>query len=156
MKTLMAIEAKAYAKERSLPCPMTAFRQQRASAARRGIGWKMSFDEWWMIWRDWYHMRGRGKNQLCMARQGDVGPYASDNVYLTTCLGNQLDVDRSYAKGPRKRMTDDERIARQQKKDRWGGQWKGNDRASHMAYKSHCRGIEDEAESRSWPELRPE
>ena len=89
--------ARASARARGCPDPLRAYATHKAGAAARGIGWEFTFDTWWMIWEPYYHLRGRGKNGLCMAREGDVGPYSPDNVYLTTNLGNGRDRRRSPA-----------------------------------------------------------
>ncbi len=76
---------------RGLPDPYRACAVQANSARVRGISWELTFAQWWEIWRPYYHLRGQGKNGLCMARERDDGPYAVGNVYLTTNLGNALD-----------------------------------------------------------------
>lgn len=75
-------DARAFAASRGLPDPVRAYQKQRDNAAHRGVAWEFEFSQWWDIWRDWYHMRGRGKNHLCMARESDSGPYSVENVYL--------------------------------------------------------------------------
>lgn len=113
--------------------PILAFQRHRASAKKRGIPFEMTFDEWWAIWKDWFHLRGRGKNALCMARNGDTGPYAVGNVYLTTNLGNLLEA------AARREKSDDERIARQHKRQMLRGKRCGNrEFKSHVAFKAHC------------------
>ncbi len=71
--------------------PRRAFLSHRGGAKQRGIEFLMTFEEWWGIWSDYYHLRGKGTNGLCMGRFHDVGPYAVGNVYLTTNLGNIQD-----------------------------------------------------------------
>ena len=61
-----------------------AFNAQRRGAARRGIGWELSFDQWWSIWEPHYDRRGARKGCLVMCRTGDVGPYAVGNVRIAT------------------------------------------------------------------------
>ena len=72
-----------------------AYVVHRNSARQRGIEFLMTFEEWWGVWSDYFHLRGRGTNGLCMARENDEGPYAVGNVYLTTNLGNLQDASRS-------------------------------------------------------------
>ena len=72
--------------------PFGLYGQQRNSARRRHIGWEITFPEWWAIWSGsgrWEH-RGRGQG-YCMARLGDVGPYAVGNVYICTIGQNASD-----------------------------------------------------------------
>lgn len=122
--------------------PEKAYYHQAYNARDRGIAFEITFDEWWNIWEKWFHMRGRGKNALCMARKNDSGPYAVGNVYLTTNLGNALDVKPERRKRPDTTLSDDERIARQQKRDRWMKKApkfsENGDLPSHISYKEHC------------------
>jgi hypothetical protein len=66
--------------------PLSRYREQRASAQRRGIPFLLTFEEWWRIWEDSGHWaeRGRQRGQYCMARHGDQGAYEVGNV--TICL----------------------------------------------------------------------
>ena len=123
-------EARAYCLERKLRDPGQAYATQRSGANERGIEWDITFDEWWGIWRPYYHMRGQGANDLCMAREGDTGPYKVGNVYLTTKLGNSRDYH-----GPRNaaKQAQNERDERY-----WGGDNWHAENISHRAYKIHC------------------
>ena len=60
----------------------------RKHAKARGIGWQLSFAEWWDAWQQsgYWQRRGRGTG-YCMARNGDAGPYAIGNIYF--CTGSQ-------------------------------------------------------------------
>jgi NUMOD3 motif-containing protein len=66
------------------------FYNHRMSANERGIPFLLTFEQWWRIWQDSGHWedRGRGRNQYCMARFGDKGPYAIGNVRIITVLEN--------------------------------------------------------------------
>jgi hypothetical protein len=79
---------RASAEARGLPDPLRAFRQHKAGAAKRGIGFDLSFSEWWGIWEAHYHNRGTRSGQMVMARMGDVGPYAVGNVSIKTSIAN--------------------------------------------------------------------
>jgi hypothetical protein len=63
-----------------------AFKSQRSSAAKRGIQFLLTFDEWWIIWNasGKWEQRGRLKGQYVMARFGDSGPYVATNVRICT------------------------------------------------------------------------
>jgi hypothetical protein len=63
-----------------------AFKSQRSSATKRGIRFLLSFDEWWKIWQasGKWEQRGRLAGQYVMARFGDSGPYAANNVRICT------------------------------------------------------------------------
>lgn len=82
-----------------------AFRQQRASAGQRGIGWELSFVQWWAIWEPHYDKRGRGKDQLVMCRTADKGPYAVGNVRIDSPKGNMQEaaLERLTRKGRKMR-----------------------------------------------------
>lgn len=122
--------ARAYCEAFGLKDPSLAFSTQRKNARERGIEWEMTFDEWWTIWRPYYHMRGRGTNELCMAREGDQGAYKVGNVYLTTHLGNSSDYH-----GPRREA----KKAQQERNQRyWGRNDMHSEAVSHRAYKICC------------------
>lgn len=91
-------------RSRGLPDPYRAFASQANGAWLRGIGWELSFAQWWTIWEQYYHLRGTGKNGLCMGREGDEGPYAVGNVYLTTNLGNLRDYHKSRRAAEARRL----------------------------------------------------
>ena len=63
-------------------------------AAKRGIGWKLTFGEWSKIWLDSGHLfdRGNKRGQYVMGRFGDVGPYAVGNVKIITNQENLTDI----------------------------------------------------------------
>src|SRR5215471_15386779 len=63
---------------------------QRSGARYRGIAFLLTFDEWMSIWQESGHWerRGGGRNDYCMARFGDNGPYAADNVKICTNAEN--------------------------------------------------------------------
>ena len=68
-----------------------AFEMQRYRAAYRGIDFLFTFEEWLEWWGDDIDKRGSGKNGLCMARNGDIGPYASWNVRKATISENSVE-----------------------------------------------------------------
>lgn len=62
----------------------TKFNAHKSNAKRRGIEFKLTFDEWVDIWEKsgkWGE-RGRGADKYCMCRIGDVGSYSIDNVFI--------------------------------------------------------------------------
>jgi hypothetical protein len=61
-----------------------AYCKQRYCAEKRGIGWLFIFRTWWLVWSKsgHWHERGRGLGKFQMARHGDAGPYAPDNVSI--------------------------------------------------------------------------
>lgn len=70
--------------------PFGKFLKQKKKAKKRGIEWRLAFEDWCEIWQDSGHWaeRGRGSNKYCMCRRGDVGPYSIDNVYIDTVFVN--------------------------------------------------------------------
>jgi len=80
-----------------------AFIRQRQNARNRGIGWSLTFPEWFSIWEKSGHLaeRGVGRDKFCMARKGDVGPYAAENVYITTIAENGRDYQMKRNRGVR-------------------------------------------------------
>src|SRR4051812_39767572 len=72
-----------------------AFDAQARAARQRGIAFDFTLAEWWRWWSadDRWSRRGRGRDRLVMARRGDAGPYATDNVYCCTFSENLKHVD---------------------------------------------------------------
>jgi hypothetical protein len=70
-----------------------AFYSQRHSSICRGILFLLTFEKWLKIWVDSGHLsdRGRRKGQYCMARFGDIGPYATNNVRIITNTENNAE-----------------------------------------------------------------
>lgn len=67
------------------------FSEQRRSADQRGIEWKLTFAEWWGIWKESGRWESRGNSRstsAVMARTGDIGPYSKDNVRIATLAEN--------------------------------------------------------------------
>lgn len=63
---------------------IAAFKQQKARAKRRGIGWELTFQQWIEWWGADIERRGRRQNCLQMQRRADAGPYAIGNIYKGT------------------------------------------------------------------------
>ena len=68
-----------------------AWGTQKSGATRRGIEFLFSFVEWVDYWGDLFDLRGRGSDDLCMARHNNTGPYHPDNVELITNRQNHAD-----------------------------------------------------------------
>jgi hypothetical protein len=70
--------------------PRGKYTRQRCNALRRGLQWKMTFEEWWQIWQDSgkWEQRGQASDQYCMARINDEGPYSAGNVAIITMAEN--------------------------------------------------------------------
>lgn len=67
-----------------------AFDRHQRNARARGIPFSFTFEEWWRWWQtdDRWSNRGRGAGQFVMARYGDTGPYAVDNVFCSDAVEN--------------------------------------------------------------------
>ena len=63
-----------------------AYRIQKHSAAKRGIPFLFTFEQWseWWLTDDRWSRRGRKAGQLQMGRKGNSGPYSPDNVECAT------------------------------------------------------------------------
>lgn len=77
--------------------PAWKYSTQKKTAAQRGIGWEMSFPQWWKVWSDSGRWAERGRGLYVMARIGDTGPYSVENVEIITQSQNSKD---SYYKHP--------------------------------------------------------
>ena len=91
-------QAEAYAINRWRPLnevgsPAQRYRSQRKSAFERELGWEITFSEWLRVWTDsgkWGE-RGSHLGGYCMARHGDLGPYAIWNVSIQATADNTRD-----------------------------------------------------------------
>lgn len=73
-----------------------AYHSQKARAKKRNIDWHFTLQSWTEWWGDDFYKRGRSKDSLCMARNGDVGAYHQDNVFKSTFSDNAKTVNRDY------------------------------------------------------------
>ena len=60
------------------------FQANAESAARRGLGWELTFQQWLELWADRIHERGPYKGQYVLCRKNDLGPYAVGNCYVAS------------------------------------------------------------------------
>lgn len=69
--------------------PLQKYKEARNNAHQRQIDWQLSLKEWWGIWQDSgkWELRGQGQG-YCMCREGDVGPYAVENVFIAPIREN--------------------------------------------------------------------
>jgi len=80
--------------------PMTRFRTQKGNAGARGIAWRLTFADWWLVWTEsgkWLQ-RGRGDQGYVMARHGDRGAYEIGNVKIISTNENHSEYIRRYWK----------------------------------------------------------
>jgi hypothetical protein len=73
--------------------PRDDYATHKSHAKQRGVEFKMTFDEWLSVWTDSGHWNERGHRRGCyvMARYGDVGPYAVDNVKIILHEANSVE-----------------------------------------------------------------
>jgi hypothetical protein len=67
------------------------FTQHRRNAKKRRIPFNFTFEGWWRVWQEssrWSEC-GNRRDQYCMARHNDVGPYAANNVSIITQAQNR-------------------------------------------------------------------
>jgi hypothetical protein len=77
------------------------YSEQKGVAKSRKIEWLFTFETWWKMWTDSgkWELRGNRKNQYCMARKGDVGPYSPENVDIILTTQNSSDGNKGK-RGP--------------------------------------------------------
>ena len=66
------------------PIERQYYNQRYAAINRRNIEWHFTYESWLAWWGDDIVNHGPGKDQLVMARHGDIGPYHPDNVRKAT------------------------------------------------------------------------
>ena len=98
---------------RSRMAPSQWFLQQKKNAKVRGIEWCLTFPEWMKIWDESGHFKQRGRGYgYVMARVGDTGPYAIDNVEIKTQAQN---ASESFYKHPASERAEKRRVTRNRK-----------------------------------------
>lgn len=74
-----------------------AFQQHIWRAQRQRIGFELTYDQWIAIWTESGHLNQRGTHHgldgYCMARFGDEGSYAVENVRIITNRENLAERD---------------------------------------------------------------
>ena len=65
-----------------------AFEANRGDRLRRGVEWRLTFDQWWRLWESHWHERGNRRGQYVLARNGDCGAYELGNVRICTVSEN--------------------------------------------------------------------
>lgn len=96
-------DARAFAKRSGLPDPYKRFTSNRLSAAKRGIGWGLTFLEWWELWLPYYGLRGRKKGQMVLCRTADRGAYMAGNVRVDLGKANHHERALEYRCAHKKR-----------------------------------------------------
>lgn len=68
--------------------PRFKYTVQKTSAKKRGIGFLLTFEQWWGIWEPHWDKRGRAGTNLVMCRVADKGNYEFGNIFIDTCGRN--------------------------------------------------------------------
>lgn len=70
--------------------------EQKNRSIRRGIEWHFTYESWIEWWGNDIEKRGQYKDNLVMARTGDIGAYHPDNVRKATVSENSLERNSRY------------------------------------------------------------
>ena len=65
------------------------YNSHKNKAKTRGVGFKLTFDEWLSVWGNNLHKMGNLSGSLQMCRTSDTGAYEIGNVRLDTTANNQ-------------------------------------------------------------------
>ena len=68
--------------------PKGSYSRHKSHAKERGVPFLLTFEEWWSVWEEHFHLRGCTKKGLVMCRKGDEGAYEVGNVYIDTQSAN--------------------------------------------------------------------
>src|SRR5262249_54702972 len=79
---------------KELLTPRDKYHDHKYRAARRSIAFLMTFEEWWKIWLDSWHLLKRGcrRGDYVMARYGDKGAYEVGNVRICKVEENRAEI----------------------------------------------------------------
>ena len=69
----------------------STYSKQKYRAKQRGIGFHLTFSEWFEWWGEDVDRRGHDKDCLCMCRVNDKGAYELGNIYKDTRSNNAKD-----------------------------------------------------------------
>jgi len=82
-----------------------AYRDHKSNSKRRGIPFRLTYEQWLGIWKasGKLHLRGRKRGQYCMARINDKGAYEVGNVEIILVQHNHSEAysnmtPKAYAK----------------------------------------------------------
>lgn len=60
------------------------WQKTKAQAKFRGEDYSLTFDEYYELWKDDWHNKGRKADNICMTRRDPAGGWHKDNVELVT------------------------------------------------------------------------
>jgi hypothetical protein len=76
--------------------PYPLFLMHGAGAAKRGLLFTLTFEQWWELWEPHWPERGRGALEKCMCRKADRGGYEPGNVRIATNKENKHEYSLEY------------------------------------------------------------
>ena len=76
-------------KRRWRATPRGDYSGHKYRAARRGIGFLLTFEQWWAVWKPNWSSSKDDSYHMC--RTGDRGPYAVGNVRIDTREANRAE-----------------------------------------------------------------
>jgi hypothetical protein len=82
--------------EKTRNCIKLKYYGIKSNAKRRGIPFKLTYEEWLKVWGSNINNVGRRRGQYVMARFRDEGAYEIGNVYITTCSENIAYSSQNY------------------------------------------------------------
>ena len=60
------------------------WQMSKAQAVFRNEEWNLSFDEYYNIWKDYWHNRGKKVYEYCQSREDPEGAWDKDNMVIIT------------------------------------------------------------------------
>lgn len=77
--------------------PRGRYVRHKANAKRRGVGFQLTFAQWWHIWdmSGKWSQRGNRHGQYAMLRMADAGSYCVANVYIARMEVNTIECNRT-------------------------------------------------------------
>ena len=78
------------------------YKSQISHSKTRGIPFKLSFEEWYIIWTlsGHWHERGKGRDKYVMSRYSDKGAYEVGNVFIQSNSKNVIDAQKGRKQTP--------------------------------------------------------
>lgn len=95
---LIGAEAGEYKHDMYLP-----WLRAKAQANFRKEGWDMTFEQFYDLWKNDWHNRGRLAENMCMTRKNDTIPWTAENTILITRLEHLQEQNLKQIGKPKKR-----------------------------------------------------
>jgi hypothetical protein len=54
----------------------------KAQAKFRSEPWDLEFEDYYGLWKDYWHLRGRGPGDMCMTRVDPEGTWTTKNIRI--------------------------------------------------------------------------